>query len=93
MKRISLKIETFQKKPEEPDDSWGSWNDEEKDDKPEDLSNYEPIVVDGGVDALDIQSWMRVRDDRVAVVMKNSAVLSVVGTLEEFERKLEEVGL
>jgi hypothetical protein len=94
-KRIKLKIETFQRKPQEPVEPWAQtdWEKGEEQERPEDLSDYEPFVVDGGIDALDVQSYMRVRDDRVAVCLKNGAVLSAVCTLEEFELALERVGL
>jgi hypothetical protein len=93
MKRIKLKVETFQKKPQEPANEWDQWDDKPGEEKPESLADYEPMLVDGGCDVLDIQTYMQVRDDRVAVVFKNGAVLSVVSSLVEFERKLAEVGV
>jgi len=93
MKRIRLKLETFQKINKEPEPWEQSVWDDEDERPPERLSDYTPLTVEGGINALAIDSYMAVRDDRVAVVMESGRVHSVVSSLAEFEQKLTEVGL
>lgn len=87
MRRISCKIETFTKLPKE-DDPWSTpdWN-------PDPKQQYDSLIIDGGFDADDLQFYMGVRDDRVALGLKGGRVLSIVCSLEEFEHLLESVNI
>lgn len=79
MKKLKCTIETFSKVREEPE-PWktSEWGEDEE-------TKFEPRLVKGVLDAGDIQYYMGVRDDRVAVIFKNGAVVSVVVEFEVFD--------
>lgn len=86
MRRLRFTIETFTKvsTPSEPweDSEWSPDGDENK---------YEPRHVQGVIDIDDIQYYFAVRDDRVAVIFKNGAVVSVIDEFETFYHRVEKL--
>ena len=86
MRRLRFTIETFTKV-STPSEPWEApeWSPDER----ENETVYEPRHVQGVIDADDIQYYFGVRDDRVAVIFKNGAVVSVVAEFEKFYAEVE----
>jgi len=97
MNRIRVKVETRRAIPRESRDSWAAQEwvppGEEPAETDHEESQYETVIVDGGMNVDDIQTYIGVRDDRVGVFFKNGVLLSIVSSLEEFEHKLEQAGI
>ncbi len=80
---IAVQMETY-RRPEKA-------NPYEEDD--EDDTDIEIRICDGLLSVYDIQMVTDVnKDDRIAVMLTDSSIVSVVGSLEDFREKLNAIG-
>lgn len=77
---MRCKIETFKRVPQE------NWEVTEWGTEPQET--FESLIFDGGINVHDIQFYVANKEDRVSVSFKNGCVVSIVTTLQEFERDL-----
>lgn len=90
MRRMRFTIETFTRMRAQASEPWET-NEWDPEDDREDETQYTPRHVQGVIDVDEIQYYFGVRDDRVAVVFKNGAVVSVVAEFEKFYAVVEDM--